>query len=177
MRKGLVQIYTGEGKGKTSAAIGQAIRARGRDCKVLFVQFLKGKEGSGEIPLLQGLGIKVICKGEKDKWIFPDRLKEEEKKKIRLEWNHFLDEISRQVKTEKYDLVILDEINVALYYGLIDKKGLIDFIRKKPTSLEIILTGRHASPELIELAHLVSEIKNIKHPFDAGIKGRRGIEY
>jgi len=177
MRKGLLQIYTGEGKGKTSAAIGQAIRARGRGLRILFVQFLKGKEGSGEIPLLQGLGIKVISKGEKDGWFFPDRLKEEEKKKIRLEWTHFLDEISRGVIEEKYDLVILDEINVALYYGLIDKNKLIDFIRKKPTSLEIILTGRHASPELIELAHLVSEIKSIKHPFDAGMKARRGIEY
>ena len=177
MEKGLVQIYTGEGKGKTTAAIGQAIRARGRGLRVLFVQFLKGQEGSGEISLLQGLGIKVICKGEKDRWTFPDRLKEEEKKKIRLEWTHFLDEINRQIREEKYDLVILDEINVALYYKLIDKNKLIDFIRKKPTSLEVILTGRHASPELIELAHLVSEIKSIKQPFDEGIRGRRGIEY
>lgn len=173
----MVQIYTGEGKGKTSAAIGQAIRARGRGLRILFVQFLKGKEGSGEIPLLEAAGIKVICKGEKDKWIFPDRLKEEDKRKIRLEWTHFLDEISRQVIEEKYDLVILDEINVALYYELVDKNRLIDFIKEKPTYLEIILTGRHASPELIELAHLVSEIKSIKHPFDAGIKARRGIEY
>ena len=177
MKKGLVQIYTGEGKGKTTAAVGQAIRARGRGLKILFIQFFKGKEGSGEIPLLEDAGIKVICKGKKDKWIFPDRLEEEEKKKIRLEWNHFLDEIGRQVIEEKYDLVILDEINVALRYELVDKNRLIDFIRKKPTSLEIILTGCHASPELIGLAHLVSEIKNIKHPFKAGIKARRGIEY
>lgn len=177
MKEGLVQIYTGEGKGKTSAAIGQAIRARGRGLRILFVQFLKGKEGSGEISLLEAAGIKVICKGEKDKWIFPDRLKEEEKKKIRLELTHFLDEISHQAKAEKYDLVILDEINVALHYKLVDKDRFIDFIKRKPVSLEIILTGRHASPELIELAHLVSEIKSIKHPFDAGIKARRGIEY
>ncbi len=176
MKRGLVQIYTGEGKGKTTAAIGQAIRARGRDCKVLFVQFLKGKEGSGEIPLLEAAGIKVVCKGEKDKWIFPDRLEEEEKKKIRLELTHFLDEISRQVVEEKYDLVILDEINVALHYELVNKSRLVDFIKRKPVSLEIILTGRHACPELIELAHLVSEIKSIKHPFDAGIEARRGIE-
>ena len=177
MKRGLVQIYTGEGKGKTSAAIGQAIRARGRGLRILFVQFLKGEEGSGEITVLEKLGVKVVCKGEKDKWFFPDRLKEDEKKRIRLEWTHFLDEISRQVIEEKYDLVILDEINVVLYYELIDKNRLIDFIRKKPTSLEIILTGRHASPELIEFAHLVSEIKSIKHPFDAGIKARKGIEY
>jgi cob(I)alamin adenosyltransferase len=177
MKRGLVQIYTGEGKGKTSAAIGQAIRARGRGLRILFVQFLKGKKGSGEIPLLEKLGVRVVCKGEKDRWLFPDRLKEEEKKKVRLEWTRFLDEISHQVREEKYDLVVLDEINVALYYKLIDKNKLIDFIRKKPTSLEVILTGRHASPELIELAHLVSEIKSVKHPFDAGVKGRRGIEY
>lgn len=177
MKRGLVQIYTGKGKGKTTAAIGQAIRARGRGLKVLFIQFLKGKEGSGEIPLLEVAGIKVICKGEKGKWIFPDRLEEEEKKKIRLEWTHFLDEISCQVRAEKYDLVILDEINIALHYQLVDKNKLIDFIKKKPTSLEIILTGRYACPELIELAQLVSEIKSIKHPLDTGIEARRGIEY
>ena len=177
MKKGLVQIYTGQGKGKTTAAIGQAIRARGRGCKVLLVQFIKGKEGSGEIPLLEKLGIKVICKGKKDRWLFPDKLQEEEKKRIRLEWTHFLDEISRQAKVEKYDLIVLDEINVALYYGLIDEKRLIEFVRKKPTSLEIILTGRHASPKLIELAHLVSEIKSIRHPFNEGVRARRGIEY
>ena len=85
MKRGLVQIYTGKGKGKTTAAIGQAIRARGRGLRILFVQFLKGKEGSGEIPLLEDVGIKVICKGEKDKWIFPDRLKGEEKKKINFD--------------------------------------------------------------------------------------------
>lgn len=177
MKRGLVQIYTGEGKGKTTAAIGQAIRARGRGLRILFVQFLKGREGSGEISLLEDVGIKVICKGEKDRWLFPDRLKEDEKKKIRLEWTRFLDEISHQVREQKYDLVVLDEINVALYYKLIDKNKLIDFIKRKPASLEVILTGRHASAELIELAQLVSEIKSVKHPFDAGVKGRRGIEY
>ena len=177
MRRGLVQIYTGEGKGKTSAAVGQAIRARGRGCKVLLVQFLKGKEGSGEIPLLKKLGIKVICKGEKDKWLFPDRLKGDEKKRIRGEWTAFLDGLSRTITAEKYDLVILDEANIALHYGLLDKNRLIDFIKKKPSSLELILTGRNVLPELVELANLVSEIKNIKHPFDTGIKARRGMEY
>lgn len=177
MKRGLVQIYTGEGKGKTTAAIGQAIRARGRGLRILFVQFFKGKEGSGEISVLEKLGVKVVCKREKDRWLFPDRLKEDEKKKIRLEWTRFLDEISQQLREQKYDLVVLDEINVALYYRLIDKNKLIDFIKKKPASLEVILTGRHASAELIELAQLVSEIKSVKHPFDQGIKGRRGIEY
>jgi len=177
MKKGLVQIYTGEGKGKTTAAIGQAVRARGRGYKVLLVQFLKGKEGSGEIPLLENMGIKVICKGEKGKWLFPDRLKEEKRKKISSEWTAFLDEISYAITAKKYDLVIFDEINLALHYGLIDKNKFIEFIKRKPSFLEIILTGRYASPELVQLAHLVSEIKSIKHPFEEGIKARRGIEY
>lgn len=177
MKKGLIQIYTGEGKGKTTAAIGQAVRARGRGYKVLLVQFLKGKEGSGEIPLLENIGIKVICKGEKGKWLFPDRLKEEERKKISASWTGFLDEISRTITVEKYDLIILDEINVALYYRLIDKNKFIEFIKRKPAFLEIILTGRYALPELVELASLVSEIKSVKHPFNKGIKARKGIEY
>jgi len=177
MERGLVQIYTGEGKGKTSAAVGQAIRARGRGCKVLLVQFLKGKEGSGEIPLLESVGIKVICKGEKGKWFFPDKLKENERKRIREEWTAFLDDLSRAITAERYDLVILDEVNLALYYGLLDKNKLIEFIKKRPPSLELILTGRNALPELVELANLVSEMKSIKHPFDQGIKARRGIEY
>ncbi len=178
MEKGLVQIYTGEGKGKTTAAIGQAVRAKGRGLKVLLIQFLKEKKGSGEISLLESLGVKVICsKGGKYKWLFLDKIGEDEKRKIKTEWTILLGKITQEILAQRYDLLILDEINVAVHYGLINEDRLIDFIKKKPDGLEIILTGRHASPRLIQAAHLVSEVKNIKHPFEKGIKARKGIEY
>ncbi len=176
MRKGLVQVYTGEGKGKTTAAIGEALRARGRGYKVLLVQFLKGKKGSGEISALEELGVKVICKG-KDLGLSLNRIGENERRKVRGEWSNFLDKINEEVLAEDYDLLILDEVNVACHHGLIDENKLLQFIKEKPDSLEIILTGRYASPRLIKTAHLVSEVQKIKHPYDEGIKARKGIEF
>ncbi|MFQ5835028.1 MAG: cob(I)yrinic acid a,c-diamide adenosyltransferase [bacterium] len=176
MKKGLVQVYTGEGKGKTTAAIGQALRARGRDYKVLLVQFLKGKKGSGEISTLEQLGIKVICKG-RHLGLSLNRIVENERRRVREEWDNFLDKISQEVLAGDYDLLILDEINVACHYRLIDENKLLRFIKEKPDGLEIILTGRYASPRLIKTAHLVSEVKKIKHPYNEGIKARSGIEF
>jgi len=177
MKKGLIQIYTGEGKGKTTAAIGQTVRARGRGYEVLLIQFLKEKKGSGEISLLESLGIKVICKGGKYKWPFLNKIGEDERKKIRTEWTTLLDKITQEISVQRYDLLILDEVNVVVHYGLIDEDRVINFIKKKPDFLEVILTGRHASPRLVQAAHLVSEIRNIKHPFEKGVKARKGIEY
>jgi len=175
MRKGLVQVYTGEGKGKTTAAIGQAVRAAGRGYKVLVVQFLKKERGSGEIGPLEKLGVRVISKG--GEYLSLSKLNEEEKEKIRSSWSSLLDELKKEIEAEKYDLLILDEANVALHYGLIDRKKMIDFIKEKPAFLELILTGRYAPSEIIREAHLVSEMKKVKHPFDKGIKARKGIEY
>lgn len=175
MRKGLVQVYTGEGKGKTTAAIGQAVRAAGRGYKVLVVQFLKKERGSGEIGPLEKLGVRVISKG--GEYLSLSKLNEEEKEKIRRSWSRLLDELKKEIEAEKYDLLILDEANVALHYGLIDRKKMIDFIKEKPAFLELILTGRYAPSEIIREADLVSEMKKVKHPFDKGIKARKGIEY
>ncbi len=172
----MVQVYTGEGKGKTTAAIGEALRARGRGYRVLLVQFLKRKKGSGEISILEELGVKVICKG-KDLGLSLNRIVEDERRTIREEWTNFLDKIKEEVLAEGYDLLILDEINVACHYELLDENKLLRFIKEKPDGLEIILTGRYASPRLIKTAHLVSEIKKIKHPFNEGIKARKGIEF
>jgi len=176
MRKGLVQVYTGDGKGKTTAAIGEALRARGRGHRVMLVQFLKGKKGSGEISILEELGVKVICKG-KELGLSLNRIVEDERRTIREEWGNFLDKINEEVLAEGYDLLILDEINVACHYGLIDENKLIRFIKEKPDGLEMVLTGRYASPRLMKTAHLVSEIKKIKHPYNEGIKAREGIEF
>ncbi len=176
MRKGLVQVYTGDGKGKTTAAIGEALRARGRGHRVMLVQFLKGKKGSGEISALEELGVKVICKG-KELGLSLNKIVEDERRTIREEWGNFLDKINEEVLAESYDLLILDEINVACHYGLIDENKLIRFIKEKPDGLEMVLTGRYASPRLMKTAHLVSEIKKIKHPYNEGIKAREGIEF
>jgi cob(I)alamin adenosyltransferase len=176
MRKGLVQVYTGDGKGKTTAAVGQALRARGTGHRVMLVQFLKGKKGSGEISALEELGVKVICKG-KELGLSLNRIVEDERRTIREEWGNFLDKINEEVLAESYDLLILDEINVACHYGLIDENKLIRFIKEKPDGLEMVLTGRYASPRLMKTAHLVSEIKKIKHPYNEGIKAREGIEF
>ena len=176
MRKGLVQVYTGDGKGKTTAAVGQALRARGRGHRVMLVQFQKGKKGSGEISALEELGVKVICKG-KELGLSLNRIVEDERRTIREEWGNFLDKINEEVLAESYDLLILDEINVACHYGLIDENKLIRFIKEKPDGLEMVLTGRYASPRLMKTAHLVSEIKKIKHPYNEGIKAREGIEF
>ena len=144
---------------------------------MLLVQFLKGKKGSGEISILEELGVKVICKG-KDLGLSLNRIVvEDERRTIREEWGNFLDKINEEVLAESYDLLILDEINVACHYEFLDENKLLRFIKEKPDGLEIILTGRYASPRLIKTAHLVSEIKKIKHPFNEGIKARKGIEF
>jgi len=176
MKKGLVQVYTGEGKGKTTAAIGQIVRARGRGYKAFLLQFLKKKEGSGELSLLEELGVKVVCRGGEH---FQDlnKLTNEERGRITSEWDNLLEEVNKEVVSRRYDLLVLDEINVALHYGLISKEKVLSLIRRKPAFLEVILTGRYAPYEIIEKADLVSEVKEIKHPFRQGIKARKGIEY
>jgi len=176
MKKGLVQVYTGEGKGKTTAAIGQIVRARGRGYKTFLLQFLKKKEGSGELSLLEELGVKVVCRGGEH---FQDlnKLTNEERGRITSEWDNLLEEVNKEVVSRRYDLLVLDEINVALHYGLISKEKVLSLIRRKPAFLEVILTGRYAPYEIIEKADLVSEVKEIKHPFRQGIKARKGIEY
>lgn len=177
MRKGLIQVYTGEGKGKTTAAVGQAIRARGRNQKVLFVQFLKNKEGSAETSVLEKLGIKIMAGGGRYK-IFPlEKLPEKKKEEVKCELNRLLDKIKKEIKINEYDLLILDEINVALHAHLMEEKTILDFLRDKPPSLEIVLTGRHAPPAISRVADLVSEITKIKHPYEEGIGARRGIDY
>ncbi|TET29678.1 cob(I)yrinic acid a,c-diamide adenosyltransferase [Candidatus Aerophobetes bacterium] len=177
MRKGLIQVYTGEGKGKTTAAVGQAIRAKGRNQKVLFAQFLKNKEGSAETSILERLGIKVMAGGGRYK-IFPlEKLPEKKKEEVTSHLIRLLDEIKEEIKRKEYDLLILDEINVALHAHLMEEETILDFLRDKPSSLEIVLTGRYAPSAISRVAHLVSEIIKVKHPYDEGIGARRGIDY
>ncbi len=170
MKKGLVQVYTGNGKGKTTAAVGQTIRALGRGYQVCFIQFFKKSE-SGEVKILKNFpNLKLLHPLQ----FYPtEKNRNFLKKKIET----ILPKISKIIKSENYDLVILDEINIALRNELLKERDILDLLKNKPKSVELILTGRGATKKIIESADLVTEMKEIKHPLTKGVKARRGIEY
>jgi len=168
-----VQVYTGDGKGKTSAAFGLALRAVGRGLKVYVIQFIKGGFDYGElyaVKNLPNLELKAFGHGKFITQVPPD---EED---VELAKEAFT--LAKQVvKSGKYDVIILDEINVAIHLGLLDLNEVIELIKNKPKGVELVLTGRHARSEIIENADLVTEMKEIKHPYKKGVKPRKGIEY
>ena len=173
LEKGLTQVYTGDGKGKTSAAFGLALRAIGRGLKVYVVQFIKGGFDYGELHIvdnLPNLKLKAFGRGKFVTEIPPT------KKDVKLAKEAF-NLAEKVVNSKEYDLVILDEINVALNLKLVDVDEVIHLIGNKPKHVELILTGRYAPPEIIEVADLVTEMKEIKHPYTQGIPPRKGIEY
>jgi cob(I)alamin adenosyltransferase len=175
-KKGLVIVYTGNGKGKTTAALGMALRAAGHGKKTLIVQFIKSFQNYGEIKFVKkyhcGITIKTMGKGYVK--IKGDRFPFEEHVKSAKAAFQFAKE---QILSKKYDIVVLDEINIALDKRLLTIQEVADFIRQKPPQLHLILTGRSAPKKLIQIADLVSEVKEIKHPFRKGILTQKGIEY
>lgn len=172
--KGYTHIYCGDGKGKTTCATGLAIRAAGNQMNVLFLQFLKNNQ-SCELKILNQIDqIDIIsCKKE---FGFFWNMTEEQKKEARQAYTALLQEAIQKATSEFYDMIVLDEIMATLSHNLIEETILLDFIRNKPESLEIVMTGRNPSENLLELADYVSEIKKIKHPYDKGIFARKGIE-
>jgi len=175
LSKGLVQIYTGNGKGKTTAAIGQAIRAYGHGLKICIFQFLKPEDTfSGELIALKKLNIKVIRHKE------PYSLKLPHEESTLTEFKNSLLKMLQDVKEafNKYDVIILDEINNLLYLKIIDINTIIDLLNQKPDKVELILTGRNVPLELIDKADLVTQMEIVKHPYlEKGLTGRKGIEY
>lgn len=172
MDKGLIQVYTGDGKGKTTAAMGLAVRALGNDFKVKIFQFFKS-EISGEITPLKKLGAEVELCNTQDKptWTMNE---DEEKilvKDTRLGWEEF----NLALKSEEYDVIVLDEINHAFNRGYITKAEFLE-VFNTALKTEVVCTGRNAPGWLIEKAHLVTEMKMHKHPFSEGIPARKGIE-
>jgi len=173
LQKGFIQIYTGDGKGKTTAAVGLSLRAVASGFRVFFCQFMKGEE-SGEIELLKSYslvelhlcGLKKFCINRKK----PSSEQIQAAKRG-------LEIVKKAIFSKKYDLVVLDEINVALYYNLIPIEDVIYILKNKPSSVEIVLTGRNAPSKLYPYADLISEVKEVKHYFSKGIKARKGIEY
>ncbi len=176
MFKGLVQVYTGDGKGKTTAALGQGLRSVGCDMTVYIVQFLKSGD-TGELHSCDKLGdCFQIFRFESERDFFWN-LNEEQKKELKIEINHALVFVEETMKEEKCDVLILDEIMGAIHNKLIDEEQICEFIRNKPEHMELILTGRNVPDSIAELADYVSEIIPRKHPIDNGIGARRGIEY
>ena len=176
-RQGLTLVFTGNGKGKTTAAVGLAVRAAGNRLRVFFLQFIKGQWKTGEREVLRGIpGVDLEVTG---RGFTIERLRNP---KIPMEdhaaaaahgW-----QVARQIVREgEYDLVVLDEIFPAVKAGLVPLAELVALVKTKPREMHLALTGRGAPPEVIEVADLVSEIQPIKHPFERGIKAQRGIEF
>src|SRR4030067_3162048 len=173
MEKGLIQVYTGSGKGKTTAALGLALRAVGHGHKVLVIQFMKGNINYGELEsskkLSPHLTIKQMGRETVVSKTNPDPID------IKLAQDGFA-LAKKAIASEEYDIVILDEINVAIDYGLIPLSDLLQIIDSKPETVELILTGRNAKSEIIDRADLVTEMVELKHSHQNGVSAREGIE-
>lgn len=171
---GLIHIYCGDGKGKTTASLGLAVRCSGHGNRVLIVQFLKSRP-TGELKSLALLpGIELMRGKETKKFTF--QMTAEEKAQVLQEHLALFEKVKEKCSGENIDLLILDEVIGACNTGVFDKNILIDFLKNKPKELEVVLTGRNPAPELVELADYVSEICKRKHPFDKGIPARTGVE-
>lgn len=173
--KGLVHIYTGDGKGKTTAALGLGLRAVGRGFKVLMVQFLKGAD-TGEIHSIQKLSPDFVLHRGTELKKFTWKMTDEEKKQAAKEQAKSLEYAEKELKSGNWDMVILDEVLGAISSGMLELNDVLRIVREKPEKPELILTGRGAPAELIELADYVSEIKAVKHPMEKGVPARIGIE-
>ncbi len=170
--KGLVQVFTGDGRGKTSAGLGTVIRAAGYGLKVFAVFFMKGFHGQGEYTSLKKLGVEYVVKGRSG-FLGPSYIKEEDRD-LAVE---ALKIAKDAAASGKYDLIMLDELNTAVAWNLIDVVAVLKLIDAKAPSTELILTGRYADDQIITRADYVTNLDNIKHPFDNGIAPREGIDY
>lgn len=171
--KGLIQVYTGSGKGKTTAALGQAMRAAGQGLQVYIIQFMKGWPYYGELDTV-GHHPNITLK----QFGRPDYVDKEKPEPVDIRMaEEALEHACEVVTGGEHSLVILDEINVALEWKLITLDSVLDLLDQKPESVELILTGRYAHPEIIARADLVTEMHEIKHPYQKGVISRRGIEY
>ncbi|MBF0521066.1 MAG: cob(I)yrinic acid a,c-diamide adenosyltransferase [Nitrospirae bacterium] len=171
MFRGYVQVYTGNGKGKTTAAVGQIVRAVGRGLRVFFAQFIKSKE-TGELIALRSFGDLIVCKQYGRGFVF-GKPTTEDIEAARVGFN----EVTTAVLSGQYQIVVLDEINAAVSAGLIESSILTALIHNKPACVELILTGRAAPDEVLACADLVTECKEVKHYYNSTVAAREGIEF
>lgn len=172
---GLIHIYCGENKGKTTASVGLSVRAAGAGKKVLFTQYLKRGDSAElkSLALIPGIKTMVCHKPYGFIWT----MSAEEKAAARADFSGLFEEAAGLAEAEAYDLLVLDEILGAIACEMVPEEAVLDFLKNKPENLEVVLTGRDPSEALIELADYVTEMKKIKHPFDQGVQARYGIEY
>lgn len=172
-RKGLIIVFTGDGKGKTTAALGIALRAVGHNMNVLIIQFIKCLRSVGEVKVSEKLkpNYEIIPMGSG--YVFDKKKAIKERIKAKEAWKF----VKEKIMSNEYDIIVLDEFTHTLNFEFIDLNDALKTLLNKPKELHIIITGRNAPKELIDIADLVTEMKNVKHPYDKGIKGQRGIEF
>ncbi|MFC3675768.1 cob(I)yrinic acid a,c-diamide adenosyltransferase [Ferrovibrio xuzhouensis] len=178
IEKGLLMVHTGKGKGKSTAAFGLVTRAIGNGFRVGIVQFVKGKWQTGERVVLEHFPDQVTIKamGEGFTWDTQDRARDIAAAQAAWAEAKRMIEASRG-ETPQYDLLVFDELNIVLRYDYLDLAEVVETLKARPSQLHIVVTGRNAKPELIEAADLVTEMTEIKHPFQAGVKAQKGIEF
>jgi cob(I)alamin adenosyltransferase len=174
-RRGLILVNTGPGKGKTTAAMGTALRALGNGMKVLMLQFLKGSWHYGELDAAQAFGDKFVMKqlGRGFVKVGGAETDPEDVRLVEEAWA----EAEKAILSGDWDLVILDEINYAISYKMLDPEKVAGVLRRKPEMVHVILTGRNAHPTIVELADTVTEMRQVKHAYEKGVMAQRGIEY
>ena len=174
-RRGLILINTGPGKGKTTAAMGTALRAVGNGMSVLMLQFLKGSWHYGELDAMEAFGGKWVMKqmGRGFVKIGGAETDPEDVRLVEAAW----DEARQAILSGEWDMVVLDEINYAIGYGMLDPARVVETLQQKPERVHVILTGRNVHPSLVEIADTVTEMREVKHAYQKGILAQRGIEY
>ena len=170
---GLVHVYTGDGKGKTTAAVGLAVRAVGAGLRVAFIQFIKGGTRSSELDVLEHIGVRVERPAVRSTGLLADGLTEADRTAAREAWSLAAEAIA----SFEYDVVILDEINVAIAHGLVSEADVLAALDERFPAMEVVLTGRGATEAICARANLVTEMVSRRHPYDEGIGARHGIEY
>jgi len=170
---GMVQVYTGDGKGKTTAALGLVLRAVGKGYKAIVIQFMKGNIEYGELK-----GIEYLPGARIEQYGRPDFVNKENPEQIDIDFaRQGLQRAKEVIGSGEYDLVVLDEMNIALDYRLLDIDEVLDIIKTRPKGVEIVLTGRYAPAKVVDMADLVTVMEDNKHPYASGVKAREGIEY
>ncbi|MDR4507522.1 MAG: cob(I)yrinic acid a,c-diamide adenosyltransferase [Candidatus Brocadiaceae bacterium] len=175
MENGLIIVHTGNGKGKTTAALGLGFRAVGQGMKVLMLQFIKGSQRTGELHTVKRLepDFQIVQMGKGFIKACNGIISEDIRENVRKSW----ESAKEAIFSDSYDMVILDEINNVIDYGLVDAEDVISVLKEKPKRLNLVLTGRNARNTLIEMADMVTDMQEIKHHYKNGVKAQRGIEF
>src|SRR5690349_19897625 len=175
VRRGLIIVNTGPGKGKTTAAMGTALRAVGNGMRVLMLQFLKGSWHYGELDAVEAFGDKFVMKqmGRGFVKVGGAETDPEDVRMVEEAWR----EAEEAILSAEWDLIVLDDINYAISYGMLDPEKVVEVLKRKPEMVHVILTGRNAHPTIVELADTVTEMREVKHAYQKGVLAQRGIEY